>query len=152
MLPLSSPERSWSPSPCSDYSRYLIIHLDPPRSQQKAAVPPLTWVPPHRAQPRQGVKQNEKAPLEDVAAGTSLTHRRQICAGDHSACSLWLFASIALPLVDPAVGSSGTVPRFHQSCFHGFTTYRLRGKGVTSESCKWVAAFSLAVKLSKLEL
>lgn len=67
---LSSPERSWPLSPCTDYSRYLIIHLDPPHSQQKAAVPRLTQLPPHCARLWKGVKQNKESPLKYVATGT----------------------------------------------------------------------------------
>lgn len=67
---LSSPERSWPLSPCTDYSCYLIIRLDPPHSQQRSAVPPLTQLPPHCARLWKGVKQNKEGPLKYVATGT----------------------------------------------------------------------------------
>lgn len=68
--PVSSPERLRPLSPCTDYSRYLIKHLDPPRSPQRATVPPLTHFPPYCVKLWKGVKQNKEGPLKDVATGT----------------------------------------------------------------------------------
>lgn len=68
--PVSSPESLWPLSPCADYSRYLIKHLDPPRWPQRATVPPLTHFPPYCVKLWKGVKQNKEGPLKDVATGT----------------------------------------------------------------------------------
>lgn len=68
--PESLPLRPWPLSPCAHYSRYLIKHLDPPRSPQRATVPPLTHFPPYCVKLWKGVKQNKEGPLKDVATGT----------------------------------------------------------------------------------